>query len=215
MQQGPWLESVISFPFCELHCLGGLLSSRLGIQTSGITGFSSKNTGMGCHALLQGIFLTQVSNPRVLCLLVWQMDSLPLGHLGSPWETMFYRKTCVPHVSLSPKFLKKIERVNIWTFHFLGMYPTSSGLFHSRSANHIMICMECGERSRYPRGSRKTGISWRGDVPAGEAAGGSGRGQRGQMEVNIKFWCMRYNEVCLAPVMCATKPFLLANAVGC
>ena len=35
----------------------------------------------GCHALLQGIFLTQGSN---LCLLHWQEDSLPLSHQGSP-----------------------------------------------------------------------------------------------------------------------------------
>ena len=37
-----------------------------------------KNTGVGCHALLQGIFLTQGSNPRLLCLLHWQVGSLPL-----------------------------------------------------------------------------------------------------------------------------------------
>ena len=78
-----------------------------------------------------------------------------------------------------------------------------------------MTCMKCGERSRYPGGSGKTGISWRGNVAEGEAAGRSGRGQRGQMGVSIKFWCMRYSEVCLGPVMCATKAFLLANAVGC
>ena len=36
---------------------------------------------MGCRLLLQGIFLTQGSNPR---LLHWQADSLPLSHLGSP-----------------------------------------------------------------------------------------------------------------------------------
>ena len=28
-----------------------------------------KNTGVGCHFLLQGIFLTQGSNPHLLCLL--------------------------------------------------------------------------------------------------------------------------------------------------
>ena len=28
-----------------------------------------KNTGVGCHALLQGIFVTQGSNPQFLCLL--------------------------------------------------------------------------------------------------------------------------------------------------
>ena len=31
-----------------------------------------KNTGVSCHALLQGIFQTQVSNPCLLCLLHWQ-----------------------------------------------------------------------------------------------------------------------------------------------
>ena len=31
-----------------------------------------KNTGMGCHAPLQGIFPTQGSNPCLLCLLHWQ-----------------------------------------------------------------------------------------------------------------------------------------------
>ena len=37
-----------------------------------------KNIGMGCHALLQGIFPTQGSNLCLLCLLHWQAGSLPL-----------------------------------------------------------------------------------------------------------------------------------------
>ena len=36
-----------------------------------------KNTRVGCHFLLQGIFLTQGLNPLLLCLLNWQVDSLP------------------------------------------------------------------------------------------------------------------------------------------
>ena len=44
--------------------------------------FPGKNTGVGC--LLQGIFLTQGSNPCLLCLQHWLVDSLPLSHLGSP-----------------------------------------------------------------------------------------------------------------------------------
>ena len=36
-----------------------------------------KNTGVGCHALFQGIFPTQGSNLRLLCLLHWQVGSLP------------------------------------------------------------------------------------------------------------------------------------------
>ena len=44
--------------------------------------FPGNNTGVGCHFLLLGIFLTQGSN---LCLLLWQVeDSLLLSHLGSP-----------------------------------------------------------------------------------------------------------------------------------
>ena len=42
--------------------------------------FSGKNAGVGCHFLLQGLFLTQGSN---LCLLHWQVDSLPLSQLGN------------------------------------------------------------------------------------------------------------------------------------
>ena len=34
---------------------------------------------MGCYFLLQGIFLTQGSNPPL------QVDSLPLSRLGSPY----------------------------------------------------------------------------------------------------------------------------------
>ena len=45
--------------------------------------FHGKNTGVGCHIFLQGIFLTQESNLGPLCLLHCQADSLPLHHLGS------------------------------------------------------------------------------------------------------------------------------------
>ena len=40
--------------------------------------FPGKSTGSDCQLLLQGIFLTQGSNPRLLRLLHWQEDSLPL-----------------------------------------------------------------------------------------------------------------------------------------
>ena len=46
--------------------------------------FPGKNTGVGCHILLQEIFPTQGFNTRILSLLHWQADSLPLYHLGSP-----------------------------------------------------------------------------------------------------------------------------------
>ena len=44
-----------------------------------------KNAGMGCRAILPGIFPTQGSNPCLLCLLPWQVGSLPRGPpVGSP-----------------------------------------------------------------------------------------------------------------------------------
>ena len=42
--------------------------------------FSGKNTGVGCHVLLQGIFPTQGSKLHLLC---W--SSLPLSHQRSPY----------------------------------------------------------------------------------------------------------------------------------
>ena len=41
--------------------------------------FPGKNTGVGCHFLLQRIFPAQGWNPHLLCLLHWQVDSLLLA----------------------------------------------------------------------------------------------------------------------------------------
>ena len=43
-----------------------------------------KNTGVGCHALLQGIFPTHGMTLHLLHLLHWQVDSLPLVPPGKP-----------------------------------------------------------------------------------------------------------------------------------
>ena len=55
-----------------------------------------KNTGVGCHALLRGIFPTQRLNLGLLCLLHWQAGSLPLASPGkpnsSPMQPNFYNK---------------------------------------------------------------------------------------------------------------------------
>ena len=50
--------------------------------------FPGKNTRVGYHFLLQGIFPTQGLNPGLLC---WQVGSLPLHHLGSipSWKYTF------------------------------------------------------------------------------------------------------------------------------
>ena len=43
-----------------------------------------KNTGVGCHSLLQEIFPTQGLNPYLLCLLYWQAGSLLPAPPGKP-----------------------------------------------------------------------------------------------------------------------------------
>ena len=43
--------------------------------------FPGKNTAVCCHILLQGIFPTQGSNPCLLHLWHWQLDSLQLSYL--------------------------------------------------------------------------------------------------------------------------------------
>ena len=49
-----------------------------------------KNTEVGCHALLQGIFPTQESNSRVRRLLHWQAGSSPLAPPGKPTYIYVY-----------------------------------------------------------------------------------------------------------------------------
>ena len=50
---------------------------------------TGKDARVDCHALLQGIFPTQGSNPRLICLLALQASSLPLAPPGKPqvWVT--------------------------------------------------------------------------------------------------------------------------------
>ena len=57
--------------------------SLLGSSFHGIS--QVKNTGVDCHFLFQGIFLTQGLNPY---LLHWQADSLPLSQPGSPYSSI-------------------------------------------------------------------------------------------------------------------------------
>ena len=57
----------------------------------------SRQTGVGCHFLLQGIFLTQGSNLHLL-----EVDSLPLSHQGSPQIVIMGYKIGMVRVSTKP-----------------------------------------------------------------------------------------------------------------
>ena len=75
------LASFVCVCVCILRC--SVMSKSLqahGLYPARLLGpwdSSGTNTGVGCHALLQGIFPTQGSNLHLLYLLHWQASSLP------------------------------------------------------------------------------------------------------------------------------------------
>ena len=78
----------ISYEITYVLCLVAQLCQTLCVPMDcSLPGFSvhgdspGKNTGVGCHALLQGIFLTQTSNPG---LLHCRRILYHLGYQGSP-----------------------------------------------------------------------------------------------------------------------------------
>ena len=52
--------------------------------------FPGKNTRVGRHSLLQGIYPTQGSNLHFLCLLHWQADSLPTLSPVMGWQLVHW-----------------------------------------------------------------------------------------------------------------------------
>ena len=60
--------------------------------SSSVYGIPGKNTGVGCHFLLQSIFPTQGIEPTSPASPTWQADSLPLGHLESPQRSQIWHE---------------------------------------------------------------------------------------------------------------------------
>ena len=72
-----------------------------------------KNSGVGCHFLLQGIFLTQGLNPHLLCLLHQQADSLPLCNPGSRILALTPLNSAFIFSNNAPLILTKSYEINI------------------------------------------------------------------------------------------------------
>ena len=94
--------------------------------------FPGKNTGVGCHFLLQGIFPTQGLNPHLLCLLHWQADSLPLSHQGSLNCESVQFSCSVVSDSLQPHELQ----------HARPPYPSPKSMSSElvMPSNHLILC---------------------------------------------------------------------------
>ena len=83
--------------------------------------FPGKNTELGCHFLLQGIFQTQGSDPH---LLSWRRIPYPLSHQGSPiLVTAFYQTCLLSHI----------------TFLSFALVTLSSFLKEGKSESHSVV----------------------------------------------------------------------------
>ena len=65
--------------------------------------FPGKSTGVGCCVLLQGSNL-EGSNPYLLCILHWQVGSLPLGPPGKPMKCFTLWRCCEKGKQKFPKY---------------------------------------------------------------------------------------------------------------
>ena len=92
--------------------------------------FSDKNTGVGCRSLLQGIFSTPRSNPY---LLHWQVDSLPLSHLGSPMNARYHyvSHTLILIFVMTPVYGDDSLYMEIWGSERVSDLPKAAQLLYS------------------------------------------------------------------------------------
>ena len=110
--------------------------------------FPGKNTGVGCHFLLQGILLTQGSNSH---LPYWQVSSLPLSHQESVLGVEGYKfftntglkfqkdTQAVVHVlkrfliSKEPRLYQLMDKVDLHTMN------QGSPIFHWREKRRWLL----------------------------------------------------------------------------
>ena len=110
----------------------------IALQASLSMGSSRRDTGVGCHFPLQGIFLTQESNPDLLhCRQILYL----LSYEGSPWyQSRFQRTGCRARRGGSRSRLPKC----------LGLFIALSGLQHLSerwvNEHHLPRLSSCDKR---------------------------------------------------------------------
>ena len=115
-------RSVTSY-LLQLH---GLWPSRFLCPSD----FLGKNTEVGCHFLLRGIFLNQGLKPSLLCLLHWQEYSLPLHHLGVPIEVeLIYNIVFVSGLQDSDSVTHTLTHTYIYSFSDCFPYGYYKGIY--------------------------------------------------------------------------------------
>ena len=126
----------------KIHCLCLWTWNSLG-----------KKTRVGSHSLLQGIFLTQGSNTCFLCLLHWQVGSLPLQFssvqslsrvrlFATPWITarqayLSITNWSLPKLMSSKSMMSSSHLILWWSLLLLPAMPPSVRVF----SNESTLCM--------------------------------------------------------------------------
>ena len=93
----------------------------------------------GCHALLQGIFPTQGLNLYLLCLLHWQVGSLPLAPLGKPLHLRFSSVQSLSRVRLLATPWTATCQVSL-SITNSGSLPKLISIESMMPSNHIILC---------------------------------------------------------------------------
>uniref|UniRef100_A0ABI0NTP5 Dynein cytoplasmic 1 intermediate chain 1 n=1 Tax=Bos taurus TaxID=9913 RepID=A0ABI0NTP5_BOVIN len=91
-----------------------------------------KNTAVGCHAFLQGIFLTQESIPHVLCLLCWQHNK-PLYSFEDNADYVYDVMWSPVHPALFA-CVDGMGRLDLWNLNNDTEVPTASVAIEGASA---------------------------------------------------------------------------------
>ena len=108
--------------------------------------FTSKNTGVGCHFLLQGIFLTPGLNPRLLPFLHWQVDSLPLAiweaHVNQLYSNKIFLKIKMCH-SCGPIDKYKYLSLTRYPVSNLGTWDEVTILVCTHTQPSLFVLIEC------------------------------------------------------------------------
>ena len=112
---------------------------------------------MGCHALLQGIFLPQGLNPHLLCLLHWQAGSLPPALPEKPIQVHTEKNflifsQSVGKVSLSPTLASepRTEETRESDHRKRIIFPSKGELLRSSTEQWIERKQHLVGHQRYP-----------------------------------------------------------------
>ena len=109
--------------------------------------FPGKDAGVGCHFLLQEIFLIQGANP---CLLYWQVDSVPprKSHISHcDWPLLILKGILFPFCDKTLTYTQKMLMSALFLRHLLDACPAPISPYSC----HSILILFCRTHPSYMR----------------------------------------------------------------